>query len=60
MILKVVQLAKLLPTAHFPFYDALSPITIPSPPAFRLYSSTTYFLTALDPGEGTYYRPKGL
>ena len=60
MILRVVPLAKLLPTAHFPFYEDPSPNPWPSLRAVRWKSPLDYFLTALDPGEGTYCRPKGL
>ena len=60
MILRVVPLAKLLPTAHFPFYEDPSPNPWPSLWAVRWKSPLDYFLAALDPGEGAYLRPKGL
>ena len=53
MILKVVPLAKLLPTAHFPFYEDLS--RIPSP---GLLAAKVLWTICLS--QATYYRPKGL
>ena len=60
MVLKVVPLAKLLSHAHFPINEDPSLNPCPSLRAVRWKSPLDYFLIALDPGEGTYPRPKGL
>ena len=60
MILRVVPLAKLLPTAHFPFYENPSPNPWPSLRAVRWKSPLDYFLIALDPGDCLLQKSSGL